>query len=228
VGTLCRPAHRLAFSHPLVDQVTHCRFGQRAGYPEAIPPVLSVVPSRDLIAAQIVAQIQHVLPKSVYSFCIGSARGTQKLLRSPVDRSQTVQGGLPMPIPHLEADSIDLLTEQFGQDRIGIPDNRRDPRRHLLNWPETHADMKPIENPVGCLFRRSMGSLKPFAPSASTLIRDVGVQPLYSRAAFMKAAASHIGCCATQAKQLPSRPSRSIRPATTWYSPRPIIASART
>jgi hypothetical protein len=44
VGTLCRPAHRLAFSHPLVDQVTHCRFGQSARYPEAIPPVLSVVP----------------------------------------------------------------------------------------------------------------------------------------------------------------------------------------
>jgi hypothetical protein len=32
-----------------------------------------------------------------------------------------------MPIPHLKANSIDLLTEQFGQDRIGIPDDRHDP-----------------------------------------------------------------------------------------------------
>src|SRR6202042_569450 len=53
------------------------------------------------------------------------------------------RGGLPMPIPHLKTNSIDLLTEQFGQDRIGIPDDRHDPRRHLLNWPQTHADMKP-------------------------------------------------------------------------------------
>jgi hypothetical protein len=64
-----------------------------------------------------------------------------------------------MPIPHLKANSIDLLTEQFGEDRIGIPDDRHDPRRHLLNWPETHADMKPIENPLDCLFRRSIDEI---------------------------------------------------------------------
>ena len=121
MGTLCRPAHGLSFPHPLIDQVTHCRFGQSAGYPEAFPPVLGVVPKRDLIAAQIVSQIQHVLPKPVHSVCIGIAQGTQELLCSPVDRSQTVQGDLPMPIPHLKSNSMDLHAKQFGQNRIGIP-----------------------------------------------------------------------------------------------------------
>src|SRR5260370_42289361 len=88
-----------------------------------------------------------MLSKLVNPFCIGAVQRTRKLLRCPVDRSQTVQGGLPIPIPHLKANPIDLLTEQFGQDGIGIPDDRRDPGRHLLYWPQTHADVKPIENP---------------------------------------------------------------------------------
>ena len=43
VGTLCRPAHLLAFPHPLIDQVIHRRFSQSAGYLEPFPPVLSIV-----------------------------------------------------------------------------------------------------------------------------------------------------------------------------------------
>jgi hypothetical protein len=46
--------------------------------------------------------------------------------------------------------------KQFVQDRIGIPNDRRNAWRHLLNWPQTHADVKPVENPVGRLLRRTI------------------------------------------------------------------------
>jgi hypothetical protein len=136
MSAFCGPAHRLAFSHPLIYQVTHSGFGRSARDPATVPMRVAVVRQAAPVVLKVISQIHKVLPKPFHSLGVHGSQGFDDSSSATVYAAHPLDHCRPLSVPHLITKPWKLDPNRGRSSSVDISQSVRYVRAHLLNGPK--------------------------------------------------------------------------------------------
>src|ERR1700675_3589282 len=84
--------------------------------------------------------------KSLQPLGIGCGFDFKPCLSRIVDLAHTLDGCMPLSVPHLISYARRLLENELTDAGVELLEGRGNLRRHLLDRAKPHADMKPVQD----------------------------------------------------------------------------------
>jgi hypothetical protein len=98
------------------------------------------------VVSQIIIQLEQEPPKPPYALIPRTVLLSRARLCRRIDLVHSPSCGRPTSVPHLIADSGQSISDHSRGNGLSVGQLLRNSGPHLLDRPQPHTDMKPIEN----------------------------------------------------------------------------------